>query len=126
MKMLKLSELPDDTELGVDGSGIIQTVSEIKWGIQKYGEPYHLEGDWYTIKRKKWRPDATRMLEGYIEDELDDMYDDWDERAWDCLPDEVVSKIQGILNEAFKGDYATAYWTYEQPVDIDIYPYQKG
>ncbi|AYJ75760.1 hypothetical protein BSP18_126 [Bacillus phage BSP18] len=41
-------------------------------------------------------------------------------------PDEVVNKIQVILNGAFRGNYATAYWTYEQPVDIDIYPYQKG
>lgn len=125
MKMLKLSELPNDTEIAIEDSGTISTVSEVKWEIQKYGEPHHLNGNWYTIKRKKWRPDANKMLVGYIEDEHDDMYDDWDEHAWDCLPDEVVCKIQSILNDAFSGDHATAYWTSEHPVDIDIYPYGK-
>ncbi|MCC2528214.1 hypothetical protein LKL24_12390 [Bacillus halotolerans] len=126
MKKLKLSELPDQTEIGIEDSNTISTVEEVKSGIQRYGEPHHLNGDWYTVKRRKWRPDANRMIDVYIENELDDMYENWDEHAWDCLPDDVVCKIQLILNEAFKGDRATSYWTYEQPVEIDVYPNTKG
>ncbi|MNV92210.1 hypothetical protein D3C71_1867810 [compost metagenome] len=50
------------------------------------------------------------------------MYEDWDERARDCIKPEHIEKIQAVLDEAFKGGYETEYWTYVNPVEIDIRP----
>ena len=122
MKQLKLSELHDDIELSIEESTTVYTVAELKWEITELGEPHHESSNWYTIKRERWNPNARYMIDSYIENEQDSMYEDWDERAMDCVTDEVVSKIQAILDEAFKGDYATAYWTYEEPVEIDVFP----
>ncbi|WP_017728546.1 hypothetical protein [Halalkalibacterium ligniniphilum] len=122
MEKLKLSELSDDIEVSIEESSTVYTVAELKREIIELGEP-HDESSWYTITRKKWIPDARGMVEGYIESEYDNMYEDWDERAWDCVMNHgAIDKIQAILNETFKGEYATAYWTYEMPVEIDILP----
>lgn len=122
MEKLKLSMLNDDVEVSSEDTNITYTVAELKTEITEMGEEHHLTNNWYTIKKKKWKPSADTMIESYIESEYDDMYEDWDERANDCITDEVKSKIQAILDEAFKDDYATVYWTYEKPVEIDIFP----
>lgn len=122
MEKLKLSTLNDDVEVSSMDTHIIYKVAELIVEITVLGEEHHLTNNWYTTKRKKWKPSAETMIESYIESEYDDMYEDWDERANDCITDEVKSKIQSILDEAFKDDYATVYWTYEEPVEIDIFP----
>lgn len=122
MGKLKLSQLADDIEISIEESHTVYTVAELKHEIIELGEAHHESSNWYTIKRQRWSPDARYMLERYIEDVYDEMYEDWDERANDCITDEVVKKIQEILDEAFKGDSVAVYWTYEQPVEIDIYP----
>jgi len=119
-KILKLSEMPDDIEVGREGVNCKYTVAELKREIIELGEPHHEYSDWYTVKNQRWQPDAEGMIENYIESQRDDMYEDWDERAYDCLDDEVKARIQAILDEAFSGGYATEYWTFEQPVEIDI------
>lgn len=122
---LKLSKLSDDIEVSAKESHIVYTVAELKREILELGEPHHETSNWYTIERKRWSPDAYSMVESYIENEYCNMYDGWNERAMDCITDEVVDKIQAILNEAFKGDYATAYWEYDKPVEIDVFPNNK-
>jgi len=123
VKKLKLSQLNDDVEVSIEESHTVYTVAELKREIIESGEPHHESPNWYTIKRQKWTPDARSMLESYIDSEQDDMYEDWDERAWDCLINHgVFEKFQAILNETFKCEFATAYWTYEKPVEIDIFP----
>ncbi|MFW5438863.1 hypothetical protein [Paenibacillus apiarius] len=121
-KVLKLSELADDVEIGREEHNRIYTVAELKREIIELGEPHHEYKHWHTVEHQRWQPSAKRMIENYIEDEYQDMYEDWDERAHDCITDEVEKRIQGILDEAFSGDHATAYWTFEEPVMIDIYP----
>ncbi|HAM79579.1 MAG TPA: hypothetical protein DCO80_02065 [Ornithinibacillus sp.] len=122
VKRLKLSELADDVEVSIEESSTVYTVAELKHEILEIGEPHHESSNWYTITRKRWKPNAMHMVENYIEREYDEMYEDWDSRAMDCLTDEVVSKIQSILDKAFEGDYATLYWTCEDRVEIDIQP----
>ncbi|GEM04135.1 hypothetical protein HMI01_11230 [Halolactibacillus miurensis] len=122
MKKLKLSELDDDVEIGIDGAQSVQTVAELKQEINLYGAPIHDSDEWFVLIRRRWNPNAQTMLEYYIDNEEGDMYEDWYEQAWDCISDGVIEKIQTILDEAFSGDYATAYWTYENPVEIDVFP----
>lgn len=120
---LKLSELANEIEISAEDSGIVYTVAELKHEITELGEPHHERANWYTIKRQKWTPSAQSMVEGYIENEYDNMYENWDERAWDCVMNHgAVEKIQAILDETFKSDHATAYWTHEDPIEIDIFP----
>ncbi len=122
MSTVKLSELADDVEVSIEESSTVYTVGQLKREILELGEPHHEKSNWCTITREKWTPNAERMLDSYIENEGCDMYEDWDERAWDCLPKEVVEKIQKILDEAFSTEYATAYWICDMAVEIDILP----
>ena len=62
------------------------------------------------------------MLENYIEGESDEMYEDWEERVLSNLTDEAVAKIQAVLDEVLDHDYVTEYYTYETPIEIDIFP----
>ncbi|MED4353610.1 hypothetical protein P9265_14935 [Schinkia azotoformans] len=122
VQKIKLSELSDDVEVAILDSHTTYTVAELKREIIELVEPHHESSNWHTLTRKRWTPSAEIMIDNYIESEYCEMYEDWDERAKDCIAVEVVEKIQAILDEAFKGDHATAYWTYEDPVEIDIFP----
>ncbi len=119
---LLLSELSDDVEISIEGSSTVYTVAQVKHEIQELGEEHHLSKNWYTISYKRWYPSANTMIERYIESEYADMYEDWDERANECITEKVISKIQKILDKAFNSDYATTYWTYDNKVEIDIFP----
>jgi hypothetical protein len=123
MTKLKLSELEDDIEVGRDGSVDENwTVGELKHEIINLGESHHKHTDWCTLKPETWRPDAESMISQYIENEYQDMYEDWDERANDCITPEHIAKIQAVLDDAFKDGHATQYWSYDKPVEIDILP----
>lgn len=126
MNKVKLSQLDDSVFVSIEDSNLIYTVEELVHEIRELGEPHHETTKWYTVKKQHWSPWAARMVELYLENECQDMYDGWVDRAMDCCTVEVVDKIQAIMDKAFKGDYATLYWTYETPVEIDIYPPQKG
>lgn len=123
MDKIKLSALADDIEISVEESSTVYTVADLKREILELGEPHHLTPNWYTIKRRKWNPDAEYMIERYLEQEDDQMYEDWLERALECINNEHINKIQAVLDEAFKGDY---YFTYEEPVEIDILSEKEG
>lgn len=63
------------------------------------------------------------MIESYIENEACDMYEDWDERAWERINKRgLVEEFQNWLDAAFSNGYATDYWTYDKSVIIDILP----
>lgn len=121
VKKRKLSELADDVEVSVEETSTVYTVAELKQEIAT-GEPHHETSNWFTIHRKKWTPDARAMTENYIESEYDNMYEDWDERAQSCFTQEVIDQLQKVLDAAFKSDYATEYWSYEDRVEIDVFP----
>jgi|SRR5690606_8674555 len=116
---VKLSELPNDTELSIEESHEVITASELRRDLEQDGDLDQANANWFTIQRKQWKPNAQRMITAYIENEYDDMYEDWDERAMDCVSKTVIDNLQQILDEAFKGESVTDYWSYEKDVIID-------
>lgn len=118
-KFVKLSELPQETEISIEDSHEVITAGELRRDLDKDGDLDQANANWFTIQRKKWKPNAQRMITAYIENEYDDMYEDWDERAMDCVSKTVVDNLQQILEEAFKGESVTKYWSYEKDVIID-------
>ncbi|OAB36994.1 hypothetical protein PMSD_09970 [Paenibacillus macquariensis subsp. defensor] len=119
---LKLSEIDDDIEIGRYDTNVRYTVAELKREIIELGESHHKNDDWHILIGQTWVPSAKRMIENYIENECDDMYEDWDERANDCITLEHQQRIQAVLDEAFSTGHATDYWTFDKPVEIDIKP----
>lgn len=120
---LKLSELADDVEVSIEESSTVYTVAQLKREILELGESHHESSNWCTIVRQKWAPSAERMIESYIENEACDMYEDWDERAWESINKRgLVEEFQSKLDAAFSTGYATDYWLCDKPVVIDILP----
>lgn len=112
---VKLSELPAETLLSYEGAHFTLTAAELR------KDPDQNDGTWYVCTEQRWHPTAKEMVNLYIENKYDNgMYEDWDERAFDCLKPEHYERIQSILDEAFKGDHATKYWMLDGPiVEID-------
>lgn len=122
MSKLKLSELPKDVQIAKEDVNIIYTVGELIHEIKVLGED-HSDGYWYTCVPDTWKPDARYMLKRYIEQEYDEMYEDWDQRAWDCLKEEDFDAIQVILENAFKRDNGVMnFFRFDKEVEIDINP----
>lgn len=117
---VKLSQLPADTLLSYEDAREAITVSEL---IDRFDRWEGIDFTWHVVTEMRWKPSAARMVERYIESEYDDMYEDWDDRANDCLKQEYVDRIQAVLDEAFQGEYATKYWVLDGPeVIIDGLP----
>ncbi|MEK8128383.1 hypothetical protein WMW72_10755 [Paenibacillus filicis] len=112
---VKLSTLADDVQLAyVDGNEQI-TAGQLRADPESYDH-----STWYVCTNRRWQPNAKTMIDNYIEGEYDTMYEDWDDRARDCLKQEHYDRIQAILDEAFSGDHATVYWILDGPeVEID-------
>ncbi len=117
---LYLSQLTDEVEISLEESNTVMTVGEVKREILELGEEHHLTGDWYTVIRAKWNASAESMVSNYIEQEKDNMYEEWGEQAIGCISDDAIGKIQAILDESFKKTKVNDYWKYENPVNIDI------
>ncbi|QJI52452.1 hypothetical protein [Psychrobacillus phage Perkons] len=122
MSNLKLSQLNDDVEISLEESHSVMTVSQVKREILELNEEHHLAGEWYTVNRVRWEPCALSMVCQYVEDQEDDMYEDWSEQALKHISNEAIQQIQKLLNEAFKGSNVNDVWKYDVPVDIDIFP----
>lgn len=115
---VKLSSLPADTLVSYEDARYTLTAAEL---IEKVTEGEYGEWlTWYVATEKRWQPNAKYMLERYIENEYDELYEEWDEKAFDCLNQDHYDRIQAVLDEAFKGDSATVYWVLDGPVvEID-------
>ncbi|QNK89413.1 hypothetical protein H7992_07030 [Sporosarcina sp. resist] len=122
MKELKLSELDDNIEIAKEETSSFYTVGELKREILKFDSEDHFIGQWFTVEKKRWQPCAQSMIESYIDGQSDEMYEDWSERALDCVSESLIDKVQKLLNGAFEGDDATVYWEWDKPVEIDILP----
>ncbi len=114
MTRVILSEIPEDTMLSYEDSHETLTAAELRQKIAD-GEVKPLDHTWIVADPKVWKPDAKYMIGQYIENEYQDMYEDWDERANDCIEPEHLAKLQVVLDEIFKDDYATKYWMLDGP-----------
>ncbi|MDP4084693.1 MAG: hypothetical protein Q8934_08780 [Bacillota bacterium] len=122
MEKLKLSQLSDNVEVSIEESSTVYTVAKLKREIIELGEPHHESSNWYTVVRRKWEPSAESMIDTYLENESCDLYEDFNSVAMDEMPKEAIEKIQSILDEVFKNNSVCDYWTYDKPVEIDIFP----
>lgn len=113
---VKLTDLPDNEIVSYEDATYVLTVSEFKEELKKDDDV--LNKTWYVAKSQTWQPDARYMLDNYIENEYQELYEDWDERANDCITDEVVNQIQAILDKAFNDDSVKNYWTLEKQIEI--------
>ena len=112
MEKVKLSELDNNQEVSYEWGNAIFTVDEMKEELKK--DSRLKDKQWYTVKHKKWEPNAKEMIEDYIENESQNMYEDWDEGASDCVTRELVQKIQSLLEESFEG--CSDYWLLENEI----------
>ena len=122
MEKLKLSQLSDDVEISIVESSTVYTVEKLKHEIIKVGEPHHMSSNWYTVIRHKWQPSAEGMIDSYLDNESCELYEDFYSAAMEEISKEAIEKIQSILDEVFKNNSVSDYWTYEKPVEIDIFP----
>lgn len=120
MAELKLSQLADDVVIANSDALKVWTVEELKNEIEEFGNKGI--GQWFIAKPQEWQPCAQSMIENYIDSQADGMYEDWDERALDCVSEELIQKMQALLDEAFKGDSVKTYYEWGEPVGIDILP----
>lgn len=124
--MKKLSELNDDVEVAYE-EGDVYTVAELKAELlDPICDDEFFYKQWFLIERKRWKPDAQSMVESFIDNEYQDMYEDWDERAMDCFNKNIITELQDILDKAFKSDYATVYWNHAEAIEIDIAKPSEG
>lgn len=121
MKELKLSELADDIEIAKEESNMRYTVGELKKEILEYNDENHFIGQWFTIDRKQWKPNAEQMIDSYIENEDDDLYEDFYSVAMSEIPKTTIENIQSLLDGVFNNSSVSEYWTCETPVEIDIH-----
>ncbi|MEK3838666.1 hypothetical protein [Paenibacillus sp. FSL R7-0128] len=114
MATVLLSEIPDDTMLSYEDYHETVTALELRQMIAA-GEVKKSDHTWIVTEPRVWKPDAKYMIDQYIENEYQDMYEDWDERANDCITPEHIAKIQAVLDEAFSDGHATQYWMLDGP-----------
>ena len=114
MEKIKLSSLEDEVlVLHVDYLTPI-SAQELR-DLLKEGEASTEE--WYVTEKRKWTPDARYMLNTYIENEADAMYEDWEDNAFACVNKEWVYKIDDILEKMFDESTRT-YYVGTQEIDV--------
>lgn len=115
-----LSELSNDEMLAYEDGHEVYTPQELRERIEAGEELNH--HTWYVSTPQEWKPSAKQMIDDHIENEYDNgMYEDWDDRARDCITQEHIDKIQAVLDDMFKGDSVRKYWTLDgAKVIIDL------
>lgn len=116
---IRLSQLPNETEISIEESNEVITAAELRQEFLTDGDLRRVNANWYTIKRMNWKPDARAMITNYIDQECDEMYEDWDEHALGCIKKEHLQKLQAVLEDAFTSENVTDYWVYEKEVIVD-------
>lgn len=90
------------------------SVQELRY-LLKEGETTTEE--WYIAEEHRWAPDARHMLDNYIENEADDMYEGWEDNAFACINKEQICKIDAILEKMFD-DSTRNYYVATKEIDV--------
>lgn len=116
--MIKLSELPSDTLIGREEMTPMRVSDVIE--EMRMGEP-HADHVWYLTETHYWRPDAAKMVNRYLENESDEMYEDWDERADDVFG-MLIPQIQALMDELtdLHKEHVSVYYTCGDEIEFDI------
>lgn len=115
IEKIKLKDLDDNQLVSYPDAHYVITVLELK---ELFDGLTYEDKEWYTVESRIWNPDANYMIESYIENEYQELYEDWDVRANDCITDEAVKKIQEILDEIFNDVSVKNYWSLEKKIEI--------
>lgn len=117
MEKVKISTLPKDTIVYVDGNSNIVTVAEILEDIK-----YYKEKELYTTTVRHASFDAEDIIENAIEIEYcDGMYEDWDDSIRADITKEDIEEMQAIFNRilARNPEQNIAYES-DKPIEIDV------
>lgn len=110
MNKVKLSELSDEKQLSYEGATCAYTVQQVRELINDDGEwAMH---DWQVCSPRTWKPSAENMIDTYISQEHDELYEDWDVDAAGKVTKEGIAEIQAVIDKMF-GEYQ--YWMFDGP-----------
>lgn len=110
-----LSELPRNTKVAFKDTNDIYIANELIDEIIRDRVPYDTQ--LYTIEKYTWKPDAKKMFDSYLEDECWDLFEDADEVIERQVTNELVRKLQQVLNE---DGLELEYFELRKPVVIDF------
>ena len=115
--MIKLSDLDDKTNVVGEYEQGIHTVWDIRNSLKDFQNE---KIKYYTTKEYKATINAREMIESAIENEYDNMYEDWEERILGDITEEDIKKIQDILDDILSRD-KVGNTSYYQDKEIDLY-----
>lgn len=116
MEKVKISTLPQDAILIVEGSSTIVTVAEVVRDIEEYRN-----SEIYTTTANHASFDARHVLDTIIENECDNMYEDWDESIKSDIKQEDIDELQKILDRILSRDPSSNIAYYQDKlVEIDV------
>lgn len=108
---VKLSQLPEDTQLSYEGAACTYSVRYVREMIGGDGD-WALQ-EWQVCTPKTWNPDAEYMIENYIDHESsNELPEDLSIDIARNVTKEGLAKIQAVLDEML-GEHQ--YWMFEGP-----------
>lgn len=115
MKRVKLSTLPKDTIVLVDGYSIVDTVEDILEDLENYKTKKI-----YTTIGHHAKFDARRILDDAIENQQENgMYEDWDESIQSDITQEDINDLQIIFDRILSRSSNIAYEA-DKLIEIDM------
>jgi len=114
MEKVKISTLSKDTIILVDGNSSIYTVEDVLNDLD-----YFKEREIYTTTPHHASFNAESIIETAIEDEGDNMYEDWDERIREDYTDEDIVDLQKVFDRIL-GKNPSQNINYESDKEIEI------
>jgi len=116
LKQIELSKLKD-SDYVCNEYGMLISVGELRESMES--DEATTTG-WFLAEKRTWVPDARYMLENYIDNEKDDMYEGWEDNALACVNKEAnkewIYKLDKLLAELFD-DSVRTYFEGTQEID---------
>lgn len=110
IRKLKISEVSSDEHLSYEGANCTYPVERVREMIRNDGDlALH---DWQICTPTTWSPNADHMIKCYIEQEREEMYEDWDVEVEGKITKEDVAQLQSVLDRMFG---TNQYWKFGGP-----------
>ncbi|PVE16825.1 GTP-binding protein [Clostridium perfringens] len=114
----KLSELKNEDMLIIDGTVMSKEdlLNDFEFYIENHGNEI------YTTTKYKANIDAWDMLESALENEYQNMHEEWFDNIVSDVTDEDIKDIQSILDRILSRSESTNIcYTEDEKVEIDLY-----
>lgn len=112
--MKKLSEL-DGNEMVIHGENVM-TVDELKKDIIDWSKEDY-EKTIYLAVEERLTPSAVDMLNEYLERIYEDKFEDSYDTVENDMTDELINKLQSVLDEEFHG---SMWYEYGEKIQVDV------